>query len=54
MNHCNVTTPERTGACDASRRNRRDRIGLALMLALWPAHLAAWTYCTGALLIPNP
>lgn len=33
--------------------SRRDRIGLAALLALWPTHLAAWTYCAGALLVPT-
>jgi hypothetical protein len=32
--------------------SRRDRIGLRVLLALWPIHLAAWTYCVGAVFIP--
>jgi hypothetical protein len=33
--------------------SRRDRIGLRVLLTLWPIHLAAWTYCAGAVYIPN-
>jgi hypothetical protein len=32
---------------------RRDRIGLRVLLALWPIHLTAWTYCAGTVLIPQ-
>jgi hypothetical protein len=31
---------------------RRDRIGLRVLLALWPIHLAAWVHCAGAIYVP--